>query len=265
MMAMTSAPCLYWPSSEASGRFTLMTMSASLSASALTVAPAAVNSESGRPDLMPAPGSTAISTPSALNFFTVSGEAATRGSDGSISLATAIFMGPPAARGARAQNSAYSAKMDTGLRPECVQFFKKRAVYRGATGDASGQENRHHGDDEDDGGGAVFHQHDEALIGLLMGRIIVAVSGRVGHFVMLCHRSLRSICASGEELPQSQQEGNGGGPFVHQLRHLLRRFGRPIVPDPAGESLFIYLACGEGKDHGGGAFGRHQEVYIVKT
>jgi hypothetical protein len=27
-----------------------------------------------------------------LNFFTVSGEAATRGSDGSISLATAIFM-----------------------------------------------------------------------------------------------------------------------------------------------------------------------------
>jgi hypothetical protein len=33
----------------------------------------------------------------------VSGEAATRGSDGSISLATAIFMEPPAARGARAQ------------------------------------------------------------------------------------------------------------------------------------------------------------------
>src|SRR3981081_4476422 len=190
-----------------------MTMSASSSASALTIAPAAVTSESGRPDLMPAPGSTAISTPSALNFFTVSGEAATRGSDGSISLATAIFMGPPAARGARAQTSAYSAKMDTGLRPECVQFFKKRAVYRGATGDASGQENRHHGDDEDDGGGAVFHQHDEALIGLLMGRIIVAVSGRVGHFVMLYHRSLRSICASGEELPQSQREGNGGGPL----------------------------------------------------
>ena len=59
-----------------------MTMSASLTASALTVAPAAANSESGRPDLMPAPGSTATSTPSALNFFTVSGDAATRGSDG---------------------------------------------------------------------------------------------------------------------------------------------------------------------------------------
>jgi len=56
-------------SSEASGRFTLMTMSASLSASALTVAPAAVNSESGNPDLMPAPGSIAMSTPSALYFF----------------------------------------------------------------------------------------------------------------------------------------------------------------------------------------------------
>ena len=98
MMAMTSAPRLYCASSEASGRLTLMMMSASFSASALTVAPTAVNSESGRPDLRPAPGSTAISAPNALNFFTVSGEAATRGSDGSISLATAIFMGPPATR-----------------------------------------------------------------------------------------------------------------------------------------------------------------------
>src|ERR1700759_2673767 len=93
-----------------------MTMSASLTASALTVAPAAVNSESGSPDLMPAPGSTAISTPSALYFFTVSGEAATRGSDGSISLATAIFMGPPAVRGAPAQQTcAYFVKLDTAF------------------------------------------------------------------------------------------------------------------------------------------------------
>jgi len=37
MMAITSAPRLYWASSLASGRFTLMMMSASLSASALTV------------------------------------------------------------------------------------------------------------------------------------------------------------------------------------------------------------------------------------
>src|SRR5476649_338766 len=100
-----------------------MTMSASLSASALTVAPAAVNSESGSPDLTPAPGSTAISTPNALYFFTVSGEAATRGSDGSISLATAIFMGPPAALGgAREQTSVIYAELDTGLRPGVGQF-----------------------------------------------------------------------------------------------------------------------------------------------
>src|SRR5882672_4244931 len=191
MIAITSAPRWYFESSEASGRFTLMIMSASLSASALTVAPAAVNSESGSPDLMPAPGSTAISTPSALNFFTVSGEAATRGSDGSISLATAIFMRPPAAQDARA--IVKLALIPRGwipvLGPECGHFFKPPAG--GATGDGSGQENRHHGEDEDDGGGAVFHQHDKAFIGLLMRRIIVAVGGRVGHFIMLSHRCPR--------------------------------------------------------------------------
>src|SRR5664279_1585742 len=159
-----------------------MTISASFSASALTVAPAAMNSESGRPDLMPAPGSMAISTPSALNFFTVSGDAATRGSEGSISLATAIFIRPPAARSAREQTSAYSTRIDTGLRPE--RFLKSRRRAAARSPQRSGQEEPHHGDDEDDGESAVFHQHDEALIGLLMGRIIVAVGGRVGHFVM---------------------------------------------------------------------------------
>src|ERR1700712_3998768 len=83
-----------------------MTMSASFTASASMVAPSAVKSESGRPDLIPAPGSMATSTPSALNFFTVSGDTATRGSDGSISLATAIFIGPPAALGTRVSKSA---------------------------------------------------------------------------------------------------------------------------------------------------------------
>src|ERR1700709_556789 len=102
-----------------------MTMSALSSASALTVAPAAANSESGRPDLMPAPGSTAISTPRALNFFTVSGEAATRGTDGSISLATAIFMGPPAAQSrAHEQTSAYFAEMDTDFTVGMRAFFQ---------------------------------------------------------------------------------------------------------------------------------------------
>src|SRR5665811_210647 len=136
-----------------------MTMSASFSASALTTAPAAVNSESGRPDFIPAPGSMAISTPSALNFFTESGEAATRGSDGSISLATAIFMGPPAARGTRASKLApIQQRWIPVSQPECGQIFRIAPQHCDATGDRSGQENRHHGDDEDDGGGAVFHQ-----------------------------------------------------------------------------------------------------------
>src|SRR5476651_1192616 len=117
-----------------------MTISASFSASAPTTAPAAMNSESGSPDLIPTPGSTATSTPSALNFFTVSGDAATRGSDGSISLATAIFIGPPAALGTRVSGRAGS----------------------GAIGARSGQENRHQGNDQNDATGAVLHQLDEA-------------------------------------------------------------------------------------------------------
>src|SRR6266852_419014 len=79
--------------------------------------------------------------------------------------------------------------MDTGFATGMRAVLPIAPPGGGATDDRSGQENRHHGDDEDDGGGAVFHQHDEAFVGLLMGRIIVAVSGRVGHFVMLCHRS----------------------------------------------------------------------------
>src|SRR5882724_3182214 len=166
MIATTSAPRLYWESSEASGRFTLMMISASLSASALTVAPTAVNSESGRPDLTPAPGSTATSTPSALNFFTVSGEAATRGSAGSISLATAIFMRPPdAARRAH----------KTGV----------AATPGGATSDRSDQEDRHQDQDERNRHRSIFHERDEALIGRLMGRIVHAVGRRVGHFAMM--------------------------------------------------------------------------------
>src|SRR3954452_10328484 len=195
MIAMTSAPRLYCASSEGSGRFTLMMMSASLSASALTLAPAAVNSESGRPDLMPAPGSMAMSTPRALNFFTVSGDAATRGSEGSISLATAIFISPPAARGARGQ--------PPGGRP---------------INNRSGQKNRHHGENDDNSGRAIFHQHDEPFVRLLMGRIIVALGCRVGHLVMLRHQCLRSMFASAVELPQSIRESNGDGPFCLSRR-----------------------------------------------
>src|SRR5580704_16566449 len=107
-----------------------MMMSASLSASAETVAPAAVNSESGKPDLIPAPGSIAISAPSALNFFTVSGEAATRGSDGSISLATAIFMGPPAARKTRRRHFDQIGKSNAGLAAWHKRAFSQNCAAR---------------------------------------------------------------------------------------------------------------------------------------
>src|SRR5258705_719075 len=148
MIAITSAPRLYCESSLASGRFTLMMMSASFSASALTVAPTAVNSESGRPDLMPAPGSIATSAPSALNFFTVSGEAATRGSDGSISLATAIFMRPPGAAGARASKLAsFYLNWVPVSQPARVPNFAAAAAGCACT-DASGQEGAHQGDDD---------------------------------------------------------------------------------------------------------------------
>src|SRR5215468_7299341 len=190
MIAMTSAPRLYCDSSEASGRFTLMMMSASFSASALTVAPTAVNSESGRPDLMPAPGSTATSAPSALNFLTVSGDAATRGSDGSISLATAIFMRPPLARTRRL--ALFPLGWIPVLRPARGQIFTPHRKRRRGT-DASGQEDRHQDQNGGNGGGAILHQHDETFIGLLMRFVIVAVGGGVGHLAMVCHRSPQSV------------------------------------------------------------------------
>src|ERR1700682_98823 len=122
-----------------------MTMSASFSASALTVAPAAVNSESGRPDFTPAPGSTAISTPSALNFLIVSGVTATRGSDASISLATAIFIRPPAAQGPRVRKLVGFREVNTGLQPE--QAVDNSAAGRRRDRDGSGEENRHQRND----------------------------------------------------------------------------------------------------------------------
>src|SRR5579875_2791747 len=47
------------------------------------------------PEALPAPRATTISAPSALNFLTVSGVAATRGSLASVSRATAIRMTTP--------------------------------------------------------------------------------------------------------------------------------------------------------------------------
>src|SRR4051812_10768218 len=189
-----------------------MMTSASFNASALTVAPAAVNSESGRPDLIPAPGSTATSTPSALNFFIVSGDAATRGSEGSISLATAIFMEPPAALGTRVSGSARrEAARSNGL----------------------GQENRHQGNDQNDAAGAVLHQLDEAFIGLLVRGVVVAVRGSVGNFVMLSHKSLQRVssnCLGINPIGMGEQRRPPGCPAAFPL---VARLGRPIIPDPA--------------------------------
>src|SRR6516162_2079299 len=236
MIAITSAPCLYWPSSDASGRFTLMTMSASLTASALTVAPAAVNSESGRPDLMPAPGSTATSTPNALNFFTVSGEAATRGSAGSISLATAIFMRPPAAGTHAIRLALLRQGWIPVLRRALMQVFpSQRAV--ACNGDRSGQEDRHQDENEGDARGAILHELDEALIGCLMGFVVVAVGGRIGHFAMVCHCCPQSIDRC-EELAQTGRQGNAP---TTRLPRPIRSFAGAVL-GPAGQPLLDYLA-----------------------
>src|SRR5436190_17186367 len=58
------------------------------------LAPAAMKSASGIPDLIPAPGSTATSAPRLFSFLTVSGVAATRSSAGSDSRATAMRILP---------------------------------------------------------------------------------------------------------------------------------------------------------------------------
>src|SRR5258708_24788878 len=105
------------------------------------------------PDLMPAPGCTATSAPSPIIFLTVPGVAATRGSDGSASAATAIFIMPPTA-----------ARMWRALGP------------RGGEPDRSGQKNGHSDDNEDDKATHPFHQLDEVQIGLLVGSVVVAFS-----------------------------------------------------------------------------------------
>src|SRR3981081_2756400 len=143
--------------------------------------------------------------------------------------------------------------MDTGFATGMGAVLPMAPPGGGANGRRAGQENLHHGDDEDDGGSAVFHQHDEAFVGLLMGRIIVAVSVRVGHFVMLCHRSPRSMLASRVQLPQSVRESNGGGRFVvHQRRpylsdsgqlSLIQRVRLSSLTSPAARERMMAVDC----------------------
>src|SRR4051812_25315443 len=116
----------------------------------------------------------------------------------------------------------------------------------GAGGDASGQEVAHQGDDQHHGGGAVFDQHDEPFIGLLMGRIIVAVGGRVGHFVMLCHRCPQSKCAY-LACNYRKAFGRATAPFLsgHSEGQLSRiqRARLSSLTSPAARERMMAVAC----------------------
>ena len=83
MIATMIAPFLHLAASSALGRRTQSTISAPFNVASLPlaiVAPASLNSSSETAELEPAPDWTTTLAPSAMNFFTVSAEAATRGS-----------------------------------------------------------------------------------------------------------------------------------------------------------------------------------------
>src|SRR5579864_572505 len=126
------------------------------------------------PDFAPAPGSTTTSAPRPIIFFTVSGTAATRGSPASVSAATATFMMPPtAANRPPPAASRPPRRKSAGVRQTRVN---------------SGQKIRHADKKDHDNRQHDFHQSDEAMVGLLVGRIIVARCGRVLDFTVVGHR-----------------------------------------------------------------------------
>src|SRR5207253_4361798 len=51
-------------------------------------------------------------------------------------------------------------------------------------------------EDRNHGAGAVFHELDEAFIGLLVRGVVVALGGRVSHFTMVSHRFLQRDCSN---------------------------------------------------------------------
>src|SRR6266850_1940189 len=156
--------------------------------------------------------------------------------------------------------------MDTGFATGINAVFLSAAGTGGAAGYQSGQEKAHQTNDYDDADGAVFHQHDEAFVGLLMGRIIVAVSGRVGHFVMLCHRCPRECPLLACNYRNPTARATAMLRVVRRLStFLLAGLTRPIVPDPAGEAFLADFAGRKGEDDGGGAFGWDQKIYIVEA
>src|SRR5207248_4831884 len=62
---------------------------------------------------------------------------------------------------------------------------------------------------------------------------------------------------SGVPLPQSGLEGNGAKP--------IGSFGRPIIPDPAGQVFLAHLASSKGQDHGRRLCFRYIKVDAVDT
>src|SRR5260370_34930771 len=90
-----TAPAFSLLKSSGSGRFTQARTSAPASSDrrSVTLAPAALYSSSRKPAFLPAPASTATSTPLAASFLTDSGTNATRASPGCCSTGTAIRIG----------------------------------------------------------------------------------------------------------------------------------------------------------------------------
>src|SRR4051794_5041596 len=127
------------------------------------------------PERTPAAASTATSAPSAFIRLTVSGVPATRGSAGLVSAAIAIFM-----RACR-----------TGRLDEKIS---------------------HQDQNDDDGNDAPFHQREEALIGRLVGRIVVARSGCVFDGAVLGHSFLQNL---GVWVAQMAASSNARPRLVH--------------------------------------------------
>src|SRR5258707_1338553 len=138
------------------------------------------------PDFTPAPVSTTTSAPSTFSFFTVSGVAATRGSAGSASAGTAIFMMPPnPVRG---------------------------AVWQ----DGSDEEIGHQGEQDDEENDAPLRHRDEHRIGGFVLGVVIAIRRRVFDLTVVGHLD-SPLNASRGELAQLGGKGNGGGQ--------IRRFG----------------------------------------
>src|ERR1700694_287697 len=86
-----------------------------------------------------------------------------------------------------------------------------------------------------------------------MGRIVVAVSGRVGDFVMLCHRYPQSVFGSRVELPQTRWESNAGRSFPHNLSghsagqlSLIHRVRLSSLTSPAARERMMAAASASG-------------------